>query len=45
MSKGWSKDYLCGVSWNEIGNKIITTSSKQSIVVWNKKAKRILTIE
>jgi len=45
ISEGNSKDYLWGVSWNEQGNKIITSSTEQKIIVWNKKAKRILTIE
>jgi len=45
ISEGNSKDYLWGVSWNEQGTKIITSSMEQRIIVWNKKAKRILTIE
>ena len=45
ISDGNSKDYLWGVSWNEKGNKIITSSMEQRIILWNKKAKRILTIE
>lgn len=42
---GTSKDYLWGVSWNEKGNRIITSSFEQGIQLWNKKAKRILSIE
>ena len=45
ISEGDSEDYLWGVSWNEKGNRIITSSMKQRILVWNKKAKRIITIE
>lgn len=45
VSEGNSKDYLWGVSWNENGNSIITSSMEQRIVLWNKKAKRIMTIE
>jgi len=45
ISEGLSKDYLWGVSWNEQGNRIITSSMEQKVVLWNKKAKRILTIE
>ncbi|MEZ4911500.1 MAG: hypothetical protein R2774_11655 [Saprospiraceae bacterium] len=45
ISEGSSKDYLWGVSWNEKGNKIITSSIEQSIILWNKKAKRIKTME
>jgi WD40 repeat protein len=45
ISEGLSKDYLWGVSWNEQGNRIITSSLEQRIILWNKKAKRIKTIE
>lgn len=45
ISVGNSKDYLWGVSWNEKGNRIITSSLEQRILLWNKKAKRIITIE
>jgi WD40 repeat protein len=45
ISEGNSKDYLWGVSWNEKGNRIITSSMEQRIILWNKKAKRIKTIE
>ena len=45
ISEGKSKDYLWGVSWNEQGSKIITSSLEQRIILWNKKAKRIITIE
>ena len=45
ISVGNSKDYLWGVSWNEKGNRIITSSLEQRIILWNKKAKRIITIE
>jgi WD40 repeat protein len=45
ISVGNSKDYLWGVSWNELGSRIITSSMEQRIILWNKKAKRIITIE
>lgn len=45
ISVGNSKDYLWGVSWNKNGNKIITTSTQQRITLWNKKAKKIITVE
>ena len=40
-----SKDYLWGVSWNEKGSRIITSSMEQRIILWNKKAERIMTFE
>jgi WD40 repeat protein len=45
ISEGSSKDYLWGVSWNEQGTRIITSSLEQRIILWNNKAKRIMTIE
>lgn len=45
ISEGNSKDYLWGVSWNEKGNRIITSSMEQRIILWNKKAERIITLE
>ena len=45
ISEGSSKDYLWGVSWNENGNRIITSSMQQKIILWNNKAKRLITIE
>ncbi len=45
ISIGNSKDYLWGVSWNEKGNRIITSSMEQRIILWNKKAKSIMTLE
>ena len=45
ISAGKSKDYLWGVSWNEQGSKIITSSLEQRIILWNNNAKRIITIE
>ena len=45
ISEGNSKDYLWGVSWNEKGNRIITSSMEQRIILWNKKAERIMTFE
>ncbi len=45
ISEGNSIDYLWGISWNEKGNKIITSSLEQRIILWNKKAKKIMSIE
>ena len=45
ISEGNSKDYLWGVSWNEKGSRIITSSIEQRIILWNKKAERIMTFE
>ncbi len=45
ISEGNSKDYIWGVSWNEQGSKIITSSLEQRIILWNNKAKRIIAIE
>ncbi|KAF0130173.1 MAG: hypothetical protein FD155_1959 [Bacteroidetes bacterium] len=45
ISVGKSEDYLWGLSWNKQGNRIITSSLEQRIILWNRKAKRILTIE
>ena len=45
ISEGNSKDYLWGVSWNEKGNRIITSGMEQRIILWNKKAKKIKLIE
>lgn len=45
ISEGNSTDFLWGISWNEKGNRIVTSSLEQKIILWNKKAKRIMTIE
>ena len=45
IAEGISKDYLWGVSWNKNGNKIITTSFEQNMILWNKKAKRIMNLD
>jgi WD40 repeat protein len=45
ISEGNSKDYLWGVSWNKQGDRIITSSMEQNIILWNNKAERILAIE
>lgn len=43
--EGSSNDYLWGVSWNNSGRRIVTSSMQQSIVLWNKKAERIQTLD
>ena len=45
ISEGNSKDYIWGVSWNQQGSRIITSSLEQRIILWNNKAKRIIAIE
>ena len=45
ISEGDSKDFLWGVSWNKKGNRIITSSLEQRIVLWNNKAEKLLSIE
>jgi len=45
LSEGNSKDYLWGVSWNKKGNRIITSSAVQEIILWNNKAKVMLSKE
>ncbi len=45
ISEGLSKEYLWGVSWNEQGSRIVTSSLEERIILWNKKAKRIITLE
>ncbi len=34
ISEGKSTDYLWGVAWNKRGNKIITTSLEQRVLIW-----------
>lgn len=45
ISEGNSEDYLWGVSWNKQGDRIITSSMEQRIILWNNKAEKILAIE
>lgn len=45
VSEGKSKDYLWGVSWNDKGDRIITSSMEQRITLWNNKAKKLKSIE
>jgi hypothetical protein len=37
--------FVTGDYGDEKGNRIITSSLEQRIILWNKKAKRILTLE
>ena len=39
LHEGKSEDYLWGVSWNKSGNRIITSSLTQHIVLWDGKAR------
>lgn len=45
ISEGNSKDYLWGVSWNKQGDRIITSSMEQNIILWNNKAEKISSIK
>ena len=45
ISEGYSEDYLWGISWDKRGNRIITSSLEQNIILWNNKAERISAIE
>ena len=45
IAEGESKDYLWGVAWDKKGKRIITSSLEQRIILWNKQAERILTLE
>jgi len=45
IAEGYSEDYLWGVSWNKKGDKIVTSSIAQNIVLWNNKAKKIKVLE
>ncbi len=45
ISEGKSKDYLWGISWNQNGKKIVTSSMAQTISLWNKNAKLLMTLE
>jgi WD40 repeat protein len=45
ISAGSSEDYLWGISWNKKGNRIVTSSIEQRIVLWNNKAQRLFALE
>lgn len=45
ITEGHSKDYLWGLSWNKQGTRIVTSSTLQGIIIWNKKAQRVITKE
>ncbi len=42
VCEGSSKDYLWGVSWNKKGDKIVTSSIEQNIIIWDNKARKIM---
>lgn len=42
ISNGKSTDYLWGISWDKKGNRIITSSKEQKIVIWDSTAKKIV---
>ena len=45
ISEGLSEEFLWGLSWNKWGDRIITTSMKQKIELWNDKAERLMKID
>lgn len=45
ISMSNSEDYLWGISSNKNGSRVVTSSKKQRIVLWNNKAEVILTRE
>jgi WD40 repeat protein len=45
ISMGNSEDYLWGISSNKEGSRVVTSSKKQRIVLWNNKAEVIVTRE
>ncbi len=45
ISVGNSEDYLWGISSNKEGSMVVTSGSKQGIVLWNNKAEVIITRE
>lgn len=42
LHEGGSKDYLWGISWNRIGNRIITSSTEQRVIIWDDKARMVI---
>ena len=45
LSEGKSTEYLWGVTWNKIGNRIITTNLKQGIMLWNEKGQIVKLVD
>jgi WD40 repeat protein len=39
LSEGMSVDYLWGLSWHKKGHRIVTSSAKQEVVIWDKKGR------
>jgi WD40 repeat protein len=42
LYEGGSKDYLWGFSWNRNGNRIVTSSTEQRVIIWDDKAKVVM---
>jgi WD40 repeat protein len=40
-----SEDYLWGVSWHKKGKRIVTSSTEQRLILWDKKARKKITME
>lgn len=40
IAEGASDDYLWGLSWNKKGDRIITSSKLQKVIIWDNKARR-----
>ena len=45
ISEGLSPDYLWGLAWNESGTRIVTSSMEQRIILWNRKAKKMKSLD
>lgn len=45
ISEGNSEDYLWGVSWNKNGKRLVTSSKKQIVTIWDNKARKIMSDE
>jgi len=40
LAEGISEDYLWGLSWQKKGHRIVTSSKKQEVVLWDSKGRR-----
>lgn len=45
LAEGMSADFLWGLSWHKNGQRIVTSSKKQEVVIWDKKGRREKEIE
>lgn len=40
IAEGSSDDYLWGLSWNKKGDRLVTSSKQQKVIIWDNKARR-----